>query len=716
MNNEKKAPGNWIKAESSKAVILSSLLVLSLFFFSDFIIALPDDSNNVINMINRKVYSNNNITYYINNTYINQTGGGMDYSNLSMLNKSNIFNLGSVVGNYSFTTYRFDYGDISTVPSMDFKASSYATVFDSIAFPLSDGGGSIDFSFKTFGGGALTEKLRIRGNGRIGINTSDPSHLLNVFGSANITGPFYLGNSKCSTGQALSTDSGSGLVSCIDVSTSSGGMNYTNVPLLNKTNIFYGGNIALTAGNEVQLLRSDNSSLGGFLSNETDITLFGDNNFYFDTGGLGNVDFDNNVCIGGECKNAWPTETDPICSPYAYNQTTATYNMYGNQWYNHTLATYNLYGSQWYNHTLATYNLYGAQWYNHTTAVNTTYGRWFYNQTTAANTYTDQRVIINNLHKHNISNITGIPSCNSYQVLTNRTGYLSCVNVTESNYSYFGNYTSFSNYSSFANNSVYCGGVLCSSLGTGSAGGDMVSMLVNNYSIVSTNTTLNISLMNIIISPSGDLNLTLPNATANKNKFVGISVSQATKSKLFTINAIANQYIDGLSNRVMWTGESAILLSDGANWTKVGGVSRPMICSMTKTGGDQTLNSATVTVIAIDTVISDNTGRMCDATNNRINILRAGSYQNGGSASFKNMPVTPRVFSNGKLNGATYLWQSETTANTGTWPTPFGFSYTSNSKGDYLQLTAYQDSGSAQQIDGVNTGATTYSVEEKVQW
>lgn len=74
-----------------------------------------------------------------------------------------------------------------------------------------------------------------------------------------------------------------------------------------------------------------------------------------------------------------------------------------------------------------TYHLYA---YNQTYTggtYNITYNLNSYNHTLTSNAYTDNRTATKDLHTHSINNISGIPSCSATQVLTNRTGILTCV-------------------------------------------------------------------------------------------------------------------------------------------------------------------------------------------------------------------------------------------------------------------------------------------------
>ncbi|MEM4268033.1 MAG: hypothetical protein QXK37_04350, partial [Candidatus Woesearchaeota archaeon] len=67
----------------------------------------------------------------------------------------------------------------------------------------------------------LTDVLSLRSDGNVGMGTTSPGQTLTVAGTANVTGAAYLGNSKCGSGYALTTDSVTGLISCTAVGTGS---------------------------------------------------------------------------------------------------------------------------------------------------------------------------------------------------------------------------------------------------------------------------------------------------------------------------------------------------------------------------------------------------------------------------------------------------------------------------------------------------------------
>jgi hypothetical protein len=68
---------------------------------------------------------------------------------------------------------------------------------------------------------------------------------LSVSGTANITGAAYLGNSKCASGQVITTDATTGIVYCASITNSSGTLSGSGVA---NTAAFWNGTTSLTSG------------------------------------------------------------------------------------------------------------------------------------------------------------------------------------------------------------------------------------------------------------------------------------------------------------------------------------------------------------------------------------------------------------------------------------------------------------------------------------
>jgi len=106
------------------------------------------------------------------------------------------------------------------------NSASGTTATDGVQFGHV-GGGSLNSEMWNYENGYFRigtnnyERIRILASGSIGINTTTPGQTLTIVGTANITGATYLGNSLCATGQVLTTNSATGLISCTTVASAS---------------------------------------------------------------------------------------------------------------------------------------------------------------------------------------------------------------------------------------------------------------------------------------------------------------------------------------------------------------------------------------------------------------------------------------------------------------------------------------------------------------
>lgn len=168
----------------------------------------------------------------------------------------------------------------------------------------------------------------------------------------------------------------------------------------------------------------------------------------------------------------------------------------------------------------------------------------------------------------------------------------------------------------------------------GGGGGDMLSVLTSAEIAVTTTATLTIGRMHVCSGTSADYTVTLPAAAGNAGKFVGVRMSTAL-TKLVTVDGNGSETIDGSTTRILWAGESAILMCDGTGWTKVAGLSIPFYCEVTLGTGDG--NVATVTLstggwakVPVVNVQSD-AASLFQAASNVIRIPRTSRYDLAGS-------------------------------------------------------------------------------------
>ena len=148
-----------------------------------------------------------------------------------------------------------------------------------------------------------------------------------------------------------------------------------------------------------------------------------------------------------------------------------------------------------------------------------------------------------------------------------------------------------------------------------------------------------------VITASSACNAKLPPPVLGK--VIGIRLDPSS-TNLFTLNPNASENIGPGTNssRILWAGESAILLSDGKNWNKVAGLSFPMICEMNPTANTTIANGGGWTQVSLAQAPVDNTGLMGDTTTNfRVNILRTATYNVLTQAYWPSAPSTGSYYS-----------------------------------------------------------------------
>lgn len=146
--------------------------------------------------------------------------------------------------------------------------------------------------------------------------------------------------------------------------------------------------------------------------------------------------------------------------------------------------------------------------------------------------------------------------------------------------------------------------------------------------------------------------LPVPALSGGNIQFVAVQIDAASTQLVSLVGNAGTENIGPgtATSRLLWAGECAVLYTDGTNWFKVAGEAYPMIGQIAQAGATgQTLGGATFTKITLDTVLLDNTGLMCDTTNNRINIQRAGNYHVRGvmASNQAGFPNQLHIYKNG---------------------------------------------------------------------
>lgn len=201
--------------------------------------------------------------------------------------------------------------------------------------------------------------------------------------------------------------------------------------------------------------------------------------------------------------------------------------------------------------------------------------------------------------------------------------------------------------------------------------------------------TAAIGTMHVCSGTTSDYTVTLPAASGNAGRLIGFRMASGL-TKLVTIDGNASETIDGAATRIMWAGESAILLCDGSNWFKISGKTIPIVAQMTRDAA-QSIANTSVDKIAFD-AIAFNSANMADATtNDRFDIKRDGKYLVSGSWY---------VNSSGSYMGQSRIHISGSevkTALTQTQPSlPIISEVFDLASGAYVELHVYQASGGSQ--------------------
>lgn len=187
-------------------------------------------------------------------------------------------------------------------------------------------------------------------------------------------------------------------------------------------------------------------------------------------------------------------------------------------------------------------------------------------------------------------------------------------------------------------------GVVTGPLGSGGGGGDMLSTLVSAEVSITTTATLTISKMHVCSGTTADYTVTLPAASGNAGKFVGVRGATALTKKI-TIDGNASELVNGVASMDIQAGYSVILMCDGANWFT--------ISQRSKIGAWITLNgTGTIAILASQNVssITDNsTGRY---TINFITAFPDANYcaQIGGANSASNKSIASNTTTSCQIN------------------------------------------------------------------
>lgn len=271
--------------------------------------------------------------------------------------------------------------------------------------------------------------------------------------------------------------------------------------------------------------------------------------------------------------------------------------------------------------------------------------------------------------------------------------------------------------------------------------GDITSTLVNTEVLVNGATTLTSAsfghMHNCVDSGTpASYTLTLPTATGNTGKMIGIRVSSsmtqyvtiATASPasylLHTPSGAGGAFMNQVASRVAYAGETRVLMSDGTHWIRISGSPIPMVGSLRVANGGQSIPNATMTKVVYDRcdvapfTPGTNADFFADVANNQFTILRPGWYEVSGQCFFNYSSASALMLIDVWVGGTQY---NETAGyNTGAGqaigkagPLIFGFS-----AGSFVDMRVYQGTGATQTLQGLagNNRPSYFNCKELDPW
>lgn len=227
----------------------------------------------------------------------------------------------------------------------------------------------------------------------------------------------------------------------------------------------------------------------------------------------------------------------------------------------------------------------------------------------------------------------------------------------------------------------------------------LATSLVSQYTHANpAGTTLPSGAWNFIDATLGSPYVFLP--TPATGTMVGFLVT-GTSSKAVTVNSSGGQYIDGLTSRTVWAGESAVLMSDGVNWYKVAGRSRPMGAAIAAAANQTGVPSGTLTAVVLGTSVTDPSGLMADTSGSQIRIVRDGTYLIGGLAYWGAFSAaSTSTFSIVYKTGAVALGDNQKRMDAAESGGPVAAFERYMTAGEVIYLVGFQSSGFSQTLNG----------------
>lgn len=229
----------------------------------------------------------------------------------------------------------------------------------------------------------------------------------------------------------------------------------------------------------------------------------------------------------------------------------------------------------------------------------------------------------------------------------------------------------------------------------GGGGGDIVSTLTSAEISITGTATATISRWHVCSGTSADYTVTLPTAASNAGKMIGFRMATGL-TKIVTLDGNGSETIDGVTTRLMWAGESALLMSDGSNWFKIAGKSIPMSASLTMASDQNMGTTGVYQKVTLDTV-DYNLASMADTGNNRLLIRRGGLYTFYTTTRYNNASFGADGFIALYKNGS-FVGTTERQGQMGTYQSVQGAGNIQLAAGDYVETWFAQNSGSTRTL------------------
>jgi hypothetical protein len=194
---------------------------------------------------------------------------------------------------------------------------------------------------------------------------------------------------------------------------------------------------------------------------------------------------------------------------------------------------------------------------------------------------------------------------------------------------------------------------------------------------------------------------------------------------MVSVNGNAAELIDGSNARLMWAGESAMLLCDGTGWAKVSGKSIPMKYIAERTSV-QTMPAGVIGPVALDSVLSSSLPAMNNASG-YCNILRGGFYSINAMVSYEYLTSAYagyEVYTGIGVNSTTNFVASpsavavvpSSVASTATYCHPNMTNQRLLSAGDYVSLLGLQNTPVTMNTRTIDVVRPRLSLIESLTW